>query len=156
MNTILIKQIENLDNDNLLSYLCNTTAILNEMLENINWVGFYFSDNSKLILGPFQGKIACTPLSFNKGVCAKSYNTKEVIIVPDVHKFEGHIACDSNSQSEIVLPILYNGECIGVLDIDSPIINRFNNDDAETLIVITQLITNKIINNLDTFNAFIQ
>ena len=155
MNNILIKQIQSLDNDNLLSYLCNSTAILNEMLEDINWVGFYFSDNTKLILGPFQGKIACTPLSFDKGVCARCYNTKEIIIVEDVHKFEGHIACDSNSQSEIVLPIIYNNECIGVLDIDSPIINRFTNNDAKTLIEVTKLITNKIINNIETFKSFI-
>ena len=155
MNNILIKQIQSLDNDNLLSYLCNSTAIINEMLEDINWVGFYFSDNTKLILGPFQGKIACTPLSFDKGVCARCYNTKEIIIVEDVHKFEGHIACDSNSQSEIVLPIIYNNECIGVLDIDSPIINRFTNNDAKTLIEVTKLITNKIINNIETFKSFI-
>lgn len=155
MNNILIKQIENIDCNNLLSYLCNCTAVINEMMHDINWVGFYFYDGSKLQLGPFQGKIACTPLTLNKGVCAKSFVDNETVIVKDVHAFEGHIACDSNSKSEIVIPLIYNNECFGVLDIDSPKYNRFNNDDKLVLEGVASIISMYISRHYDTFSNFI-
>jgi len=124
-----------------ISILANTTAFLNEILENINWVGFYLLKDNCLYLGPFQGKVACTRIEVGKGVCGSSVARKETIIVFDVSKFPGHIACDENSQSEIVVPLFVNNKIYGVLDIDSPILNRFNSYDQNFLEEITKILS---------------
>lgn len=117
-----------LDSD-LLPGLCNATSYLYYISENLNWLGFYFYQNGHLSLGPFQGKVACSPLTLDKGVCAKAFVKRQIINVSDVHNFEGHIACDENSKSELVLPLIWDGKIYGVLDIDAPIKNRFNKED---------------------------
>ena len=124
----------------LISNLSNTSALLNEALKDINWVGFYLIHNDELILGPFQGKVACMHIPIGKGVCGTAVLKDETQLVKDVHEFPGHIACDEASQSEIVVPIHWNGKIVGVLDIDSPIINRFDNDDKEGLETVVQIL----------------
>ena len=115
--------------DNVISNLANASALIFQTLPNLNWVGFYLRNGDRLELGPFQGKVACTVIPIGKGVCGTAAQSGKTIVVPDVHKFEGHIACDSASNSEIVVPIFKNGELYGVLDIDSPITERFTEDD---------------------------
>ena len=112
--------------------LSNATAILNQ-LENINWCGFYLVDGETLYLGPFQGEPACTIIPFSKGVCGYSASIKKTVIVPDVNQFPGHIACSSASKSEIVVPIIKDGLVRAVIDIDSPILDRFTFEDANLL-----------------------
>jgi GAF domain-containing protein len=120
---------------NLVANLSNLSAILDMALDDINWVGFYlFEESSKqLVLGPFQGKPACVRIEPGKGVCGTAFATQSIQRIADVHQFEGHIACDAASNSEIVLPLWVNGVCIGVLDIDSPNYNRFTEDDEQGL-----------------------
>lgn len=113
--------------------LSNTSALLYNTLEHVNWAGFYLVHNEELLLGPFQGNVACVHIGFGKGVCGTAYKAKETILVPDVHDFPGHIACDSASLSEIVIPIFYKDKVVGVLDIDSPILDRFDEDDKKGL-----------------------
>lgn len=120
------------END-LIASLANTSALLYERLGTINWVGFYLNDGDSLVLGPFQGKVACVRIGFGKGVCGSAYSENRVLRVGDVHQFSGHIACDSASLSEIVLPLEVNGQIIGVLDIDSPIFDRFDKKDENGL-----------------------
>lgn len=109
--------------------LANASALLNQFLDRINWVGFYLYRDGELVLGPFQGLPACVRIPLMRGVCGKSASQRTTIRVANVHEFPGHIACDSASQSEIVVPIVKNGELIGVLDIDSPELNRFDEMD---------------------------
>ena len=116
-----------------ITILSNASALINDYIPNISWVGFYLNKNNKLILGPFQGKVACMEIEFSKGVCGACARKKETIIVPNVHEFEGHIACDSRTNSEIVVPIIIDNNLYGVLDIDSLEFNRFNNTDKEGL-----------------------
>ncbi len=113
-----------------LANLSNAAALLGHQLGQINWVGFYLHKQGELVLGPFQGKPACTHIPIGKGVCGTSAANLETLIVPDVHEFPGHIACDAASQSEIVVPIVREGKLLGVLDIDSPIKQRFDSQDA--------------------------
>ena len=113
--------------------LANAAALLWDALEGINWAGFYFLENLKLVLGPFQGKPACIEIPVGRGVCGTCIARGETIRVENVHAFPGHIACDSASNSEIVIPIRQAGEIIGVLDIDSPIIGRFSHEDQTML-----------------------
>ena len=127
-----------------ISLLANTSAYLNQMLDNINWVGFYRLINDQLILGPFQGKVACTVIQVGKGVCGHVAQTNLPIIVPDVHEFAGHIACDAASQSEMVIPIFIKGKLYGVLDIDAPIKNRFTDKDLETCQSIIHSLEDKL------------
>ncbi len=129
--------------------LSNASALLNTYLDDISWVGFYLFKDSKLILGPFQGRVACTTIELNKGVCGKCASTLETVIVPNVHEFEGHIACDSRSNSEIVLPIIINNKLYGVLDIDSTSFNRFNETDKENLEVFINYLSIKLASYLD-------
>ncbi|MBB2480292.1 GAF domain-containing protein [Bacillus sp. APMAM] len=128
---LVIKQLEALieDEPNRIANLSNASALLNQFLETINWVGFYLVENDQLVLGPFQGLPACVRIPFGKGVCGTAIAERKTIRVEDVNQFPGHIACDSASQSEIVVPIIKNEELIGVLDIDSPITNRFDEVD---------------------------
>lgn len=116
---------------NTISNLSNASALLNFFLRDINWVGFYIFDSQKdeLVLGPFQGLPACVRIKKGNGVCGAVARDLKTLRAEDVDKFEGHIACDSNSRSEIVIPIFKNGDFFGVLDIDSPILNRFSDDD---------------------------
>ena len=113
--------------------LANASALLNEKLDGINWVGFYTIKDGRLVLGPFQGKVACTIIPMGKGVCGTAATTDSTQLVPDVHKFAGHIACDSASNSEIVIPMHRGGAVFGVLDIDSPLFNRFDENDKAGL-----------------------
>ena len=113
--------------------LANASALLYDTLENLNWAGFYLMEQGKLVLGPFQGKVACVEIAVGKGVCGTAVAQNETQLVPDVHAFPGHIACDCASNSEIVVPIRKNGQVIGVLDIDSPLFDRFSEDDRTGL-----------------------
>lgn len=141
----LIPQVESLlkSDEPLISNLANVTAALKEAFEKISWVGFYLSDGNKLYLGPFQGKVACTVIEFSKGVCGTSVEKKETIIVENVHKFPGHIACDSGSNSEIVVPIIKGEIVYGVLDLDSYNFSAFNNIDKKYLQKLCLLLTEK-------------
>ncbi|SEO98079.1 GAF domain-containing protein [Paenibacillus sp. OV219] len=113
--------------------LSNASALLNQFLDRINWVGFYINRGGELVLGPFQGLPACVRIPFARGVCGKAASTRETVRVENVHEFPGHIACDAASQSEIVIPIMKDGELLGVLDIDSPELNRFDELDQQYL-----------------------
>lgn len=122
--------------------LANASALLFQTLENVNWAGFYIREGEKLVLGPFQGKVACIEISVGKGVCGSAVAQNSTLIVDNVHNFDGHIACDSQSLSEIVIPIRKHGEVVGVLDIDSPIENRFSEKDREGLEQFVWIIEN--------------
>lgn len=128
----------------LIANLSNASALLNQFLEEINWVGFYLNKGEELVLGPFQGLPACIRIPFDKGVCGHAATTKQTVVVKNVHEFPGHIACDSATNSEIVVPILKNDELIGVLDIDSPLLNRFNEIDQKYLEQFVQIIVETI------------
>ena len=123
-----------------ISNLSNLSALLYASLEDINWVGFYISVGDTLTLGPFQGKIACVEIPYGKGVCGTAALTDTTQLVPDVHLFSGHIACDSASRSELVIPLHCNGKVIGVLDIDSPTVSRFTEEDRLGLEKLTALL----------------
>ncbi|WP_336281159.1 GAF domain-containing protein [Cronobacter dublinensis] len=116
-----------------LATLANTSALLFERLDGVNWAGFYLLEDKTLVLGPFQGKIACVRIPYGRGVCGTAVATGEVQRVDDVHAFDGHIACDASSNAEIVLPLRANGQVFGVLDIDSTVFNRFDADDEQGL-----------------------
>ncbi|MCZ8536298.1 GAF domain-containing protein [Paenisporosarcina quisquiliarum] len=118
---------------NVMANLSNASALLNQFFDRINWVGFYMMDGGELVLGPFQGLPACVRIPVGRGVCGTTVAKKETMVVPDVHAFPGHIACDAASQSEIVVPMIKNGEVIGVLDIDSPEKDRFHEEDRQGL-----------------------
>ncbi len=141
----LLPQIESLINPDepMISNLSNLTAVLKDALDKISWVGFYFLKENKLYLGPFQGKVACTLIEIGKGVCGTSALKEETIIVEDVEKFPGHIACDSGSRSEIVIPLIKNNKVLGVLDLDSYHLAAFGNTDKIFLEKICSIITNK-------------
>ncbi len=130
------------ENLNITANLANASALLNHFLKDINWVGFYLYDEEleKLVLGPFQGKPACTTIEVGKGVCGTAYRGNDVFIVDNVEEFPGHIACDARSKSEIVLPIYKDGKGIGVLDIDAPIYERFDEEDRVGLIKVVEII----------------
>ncbi|WP_312985765.1 GAF domain-containing protein [Atlantibacter sp.] len=116
-----------------LATLSNTSALLFERLDGVNWAGFYLLEGDTLVLGPFQGKIACVRIPVGRGVCGTAVATASVQRVEDVHAFDGHIACDSASNAEIVLPITVNQQIIGVLDIDSTVFGRFQAEDEQGL-----------------------
>ena len=120
--------------------LANASALLWQHMENINWVGFYKMTDGLLVLGPFQGKPACVKIAVGKGVCGTAVAEDRVQLVHDVHDFPGHIACDSASNSEIVLPIHVDGSVWGVLDIDSPFVGRFTEEDREGLLKIVAVL----------------
>jgi len=128
---LLIKQLKGLleGEKNVIANLSNASALLNQFLDRVNWVGFYLLEENELVLGPFQGLPACVRIAFGKGVCGTAAEQLKTIRVEDVHQFPGHIACDAASQSEIVIPMVDNGVLIGVLDIDSPEKNCFDEID---------------------------
>lgn len=114
------------------SVLSNVSAVLNQ-IDDINWCGFYLVEGRELFVGPFQGEVACVQISRGKGVCGTAFKEKKTIIVPDVSKFEGHIACSSASKSEIVTPIMKGNDVVGVIDIDSPKLKRFGEKEKKLL-----------------------
>jgi len=131
----LAKQLDALltgESDRIANF-SNASALLNQFLTNINWAGFYVVQGKELVLGPFQGLPACVRIPIGRGVCGTAVEKEETMVVKDVHAFPGHIACDAASQSEIVIPLIKEGVVLGVLDIDSPIINRFSKEDQEGL-----------------------
>lgn len=128
------------DETDMISAMANVSAAIYGMLDGINWAGFYRVKGGQLVLGPFQGKVACIRIAKGKGVCGTAFAENTVCIVPDVHAFPGHIACDSASNSEIVLPMRTpDGEVFAVMDIDSPVFSRFDGEDADGLGRIIEL-----------------
>jgi len=125
---------------NGLANAANMSALLYEALPNLNWVGFYFLEGRELVLGPFQGKVACVRIALGQGVCGTAAEGRETVVVPDVHAFPGHIACDAASRSEIVVPLIQNGRLLGVLDLDSPQLARFDHEDRAGLITAVDLL----------------
>lgn len=142
---LLIKQLSALieDEPNQIANLSNASALLNQFLNEVNWVGFYLLEGKELVLGPFQGLPACVRIQIGKGVCGTAVKERQSIMVADVNKFPGHIFCDAASKSEIVIPIFKSGEIFGVLDIDSPITDRFDETD--------KLYLEKFIKTLEAF-----
>lgn len=124
--------------------LANVSALLWEKLPDINWAGFYKMEDGKLVLGPFQGKVACVWIPVGKGVCGTAVAENRTLLVPDVHAFPGHIACDVASRSEIVLPIRKNGQVWGVLDIDSPFMGRFTQSDQAGLERVARMLERRL------------
>jgi GAF domain-containing protein len=118
---------------NGLANAANMCALLYHMLPDVNWVGFYFMQGGELVLGPFQGKVACVRIALGRGVCGTAAQRREILVVPDVNEFPGHIACDAASRSEIVLPLVQDARLLGVLDLDSPKPSRFDHEDRDGL-----------------------
>jgi GAF domain-containing protein len=118
---------------NGLANASNLCALLYQMLPEVNWVGFYFLQDGELVLGPFQGKVACVRIPLGRGVCGTAAQRREIMVVPDVNEFPGHIACDAESRSEIVVPLVKDGRLLGVLDLDSPHLARFDEHDRSGL-----------------------
>jgi len=139
----IIPQIQAIieDETDVIANLANICAALKQQFDWL-WIGFYLVKDNELVLGPFQGPIACTRIAIGRGVCGSAWQQQQVIIVPDVDQFPGHIACSSASRSEIVLPIMKNGECLGVLDIDSSELNQFDEVDAKYLKQLIVMIEN--------------
>lgn len=134
--------------DDVISRMATISAVLHHKMDGFFWTGFYLLKHGKLLVGPYQGPVACQELTVNTGVCWAGINQKETIVVPDVHKFPGHIACDGRSNSEIVVPVRkHEGQIIGVLDIDSRNFSQFDEIDAENLEKIVDLIYNTKIND---------
>ncbi len=123
-----------------LANMANLSALLFDQMDQINWVGFYLWDGQELVLGPFQGKPACVRIPLGKGVCGTAASRREALVVQDVHQFPGHIACDAASRSEVVVPLELDGRLLGVLDIDSPVTERFTEEDGSGLTRLLQLL----------------
>ena len=124
--------------------MANASALLFDNMEDLNWAGFYIMKNGALVLGPFQGKVACINIKVGKGVCGTAVERDKTLLVEDVHQFPGHIACDSASNSEIVVPIHKDGKVVGVLDIDSPSLARFSQEDKEGLEAFVKVLEKEI------------
>ena len=144
---LLVEQLESLISSDKyeITSLSNMSALIFNSLPDVSWAGFYLVRDGQLILGPFQGKIACTEIKFGRGVCGTTAEKKETIIVKNVHEFPGHIACDSESNSEIVVPIFKNGELYGVLDLDSKKLERFDEKDKELLESLVKVLEKKLL-----------
>jgi len=123
-----------------LANTANMSALIFETLPDLNWAGFYFLQGRELVLGPFQGKVACVRIALGQGVCGTAAEGRETVVVADVHAFPGHIACDAASRSEIVVPLIQNGRLLGVLDLDSPLLARFDHDDRAGLTAAVDLL----------------
>ncbi len=147
MNELMNQQLSLLieDTDYEISILSNAAALLNESMNDVSWTGFYLYQNNELILGPFQGKVACTRIPLGKGVCGNSAADKKTYLVPNVHEFPGHIACDSASNSEIVIPILLDDQLYGVLDIDSTSFDRFTKEDQQNLEEFVNILAKRLL-----------
>jgi L-methionine (R)-S-oxide reductase len=123
-----------------LANAANMCALLYQSLPDVNWVGYYFMQGQELVLGPFQGKVACVRIALGRGVCGTAAERREILVVPNVHEFPGHIACDAASRSEIVLPLVQNDQLAGVLDLDSPSAARFDDQDRQGLAAAVELL----------------
>lgn len=143
----IAKQLTALLNDehDIIANMANTSALLYQSLHDINWVGFYRNVNHELLLGPFQGKPACFRIPFNKGVCGSCIMKQQIMRVDNVKEFPGHIACDCASLSEIVIPVYHKGEIIAVLDIDAPILNRFDAEDEVGLSAVVDILERSLL-----------
>ena len=139
---LLLSQIQSLMEGapNLIAGLANVSSALMESIPLLNWAGFYLLDQGRLVLGPFCGRVACTLIPLGKGVCGTATKEDRILRVDDVHRFEGHIACDNVSRSELVVPIHVKGAVIGVLDLDSPVEGRFQEEDEALMRSVGQLI----------------
>ena len=139
---LLVEQIKSIIDPSLPIYtnLSNASAVINQ-LGGLNWAGFYLVHHGELVLGPFQGEVACTRIPFGKGVCGTTYERKETIIVDNVHDFPGHIACSSASKSEIVVPIFKDDEVVALIDLDAPTYSRFKKEDKDTLEEIASILS---------------
>jgi L-methionine (R)-S-oxide reductase len=137
----LAEQLRSLlaDESDIISNAANTAALIYHTLPDVNWAGFYFLKGEELVLGPFQGKPACTRIPLGKGVCGTAAKERITLVVPDVQKFPGHIACDTASNSEIVVPLIQNNNLLGVLDIDSPTLSRFDAEDKKGLEILSKI-----------------
>lgn len=124
--------------------MANASALIFETLPDVNWVGFYRNVGGELVLGPFQGRPACIRMTFDEGVCGAAAKSRQVQRVEDVHSFPGHIACDSASNSEIVVPLIRDGEVLGVLDIDSPMRGRFTEEDEAGCVSLGEILSSAI------------
>ncbi len=142
--SMLLKQHQALMTNWWITNLANTSALLFHNFSQVNWVGFYLFEQDKLILGPFQGQPACTEIAMGRGVCGSAAAKRASIIVPDVHAFPDHITCDSASRSEIVIPIIHQQKLLGVLDVDSPFLNRFDHYDQDFLEAIIDQILKRL------------
>jgi GAF domain-containing protein len=130
--------------DDFIANAANVSSLLYHSLPNVNWAGFYLLKDGELVLGPFQGKPACVRIAIGKGVCGTAAEQRQTILVDNVHEFPGHIACDSYSNSEIVVPVIKDRELIGVLDLDSPSFARFDDEDAEGLNELVKIFLDSI------------
>ena len=146
MDNLIFEQYQYLIecNNDEISILANTSAFIMQKFEDISWAGFYILKNNELVLGPFQGKVACTNIPLQKGVCGQAASTQKTIIVENVHEFSGHIACDSASNSEIVIPIMICDQLYGVLDLDSTSLSRFGKKDQ----IIFEQIVQRLVQQL--------
>ncbi len=151
---LLAQQIKVLaeDEPNYLPVFSNASALLYENMEDLNWAGFYVMDKGSLLLGPFQGKVACIRIELGRGVCGTAAGKDETQLIANVHEFAGHIACDSASNSEIVVPIHKDGKVVAVLDIDSPSLGRFTEEDKEGLEKFVEALEEVIELNAISFN----
>jgi len=142
----LLKQAQNLltTQPNNIALLSNASAFLNDVIPHLNWVGFYLFDGTNLVVGPFQGKVACSVIKPGNGVCGTAYVTQEIQVVKDVHAIENHIVCDPNSNSEVVVPMIIEGDVFGVLDVDSPVLDRFDADLVDFLADFVKILINLI------------
>lgn len=138
----LVQQVDAITagESDLIANMANISAILFHALEDVNWVGFYRLQDEELVLGPFQGQVACIRIPVGKGVCGTAVSEEKIQVIEDVHQFSGHIACDAASNSEIVLPVFIDGRCIGVLDIDSTAFAKFDQQDAQGLQRIVEIL----------------
>ena len=143
---VILSHVKSLiaDESDLVANMANISAILFTHMQGVNWAGFYFVKDNQLVLGPFQGQPACIRIPMGKGVCGTAALSKQTQIIKDVHQFEGHIACDVNSRSEIVIPIIKNDKVLAVLDIDSPDLDTFSKLDADCLIKVVNILVDTL------------
>ncbi|MBR2824865.1 MAG: GAF domain-containing protein [Solobacterium sp.] len=141
MNELLIRQIESFIEEDMIASLSNISACIMMNYDDLNWAGFYLVKNGELLLGPFQGKPACVHIPFDKGVCGKTYREKKTQRVDDVLRIQDHIACDSDSRSELCVPILINEECVAEIDLDSPSFSRFTEKEEKEMIQVAKLLS---------------
>ncbi|PJI09915.1 MULTISPECIES: GAF domain-containing protein [Clostridium] len=141
---IMLKGLVEGNEEGSITKLCNASALINALIDKINWCGFYIAQGEELILGPFQGMPACTKIKYGEGVCGTAFKEKKVMIIKNVHEFKGHIACDAESNSEIVVPIIHNGRVCAVLDIDSAEIGRFTEIEEKYLMKCADIIERNI------------
>ena len=153
---LLLAQAEALITGHVTADLANLSALIFSALEDVNWAGFYLFEEETLVLGPFQGNVACVEIPRGKGVCGTAAAEDRTLVVPDVHRFPGHIACDSASRSEIVVPIRADGRVAGVLDIDSPSLARFTDRDRDGLEKLVRTLEKKLFwryNNIEPHDS---